>query len=80
MIETSAHAAAADRCPLCGEGNACALAAGSAARCWCSEASFTAAVRERAANAGGVMRCICARCAAASADDPTVSTAIPAQR
>jgi hypothetical protein len=63
-----ARAALADRCPLCGEANGCAIAAGSATRCWCSQATFTAAVRERATNAGGAARCICARCAHAAAE------------
>ena len=82
MNERAARAVAADRCPLCGEANDCALAAGCAARCWCTDASFTAAVRERAADAGGAMRCVCARCArrAAAVEDTTAAAAISAPR
>jgi len=75
------RAEVAERCPLCGEANGCALAAGSAARCWCSDASFTAAVRARAASAGDAMRCICARCAAsAAADDEAAAPTIARPR
>jgi len=57
------QAAGADRCPLCGEANGCAIAAQSQAPCWCVDASFDATLRARAARAEGLPRCICARCA-----------------
>ncbi|MBV9890906.1 MAG: cysteine-rich CWC family protein [Rhizobacter sp.] len=63
---------AADRCPVCGEANGCAIAAAAAGPCWCVDASFSASVCARAALAGGASRCICARCAAI--DDPATMT------
>jgi len=67
VTDAAAGAAGADRCPLCGEANRCAIAAGSQSRCWCVEASFDAALRARAARAEGPSRCICKRCAGATA-------------
>jgi hypothetical protein len=58
-----AAAAERDRCRLCGEKNACALEAGIASPCWCTNATFTIDALARAAAAGGAPRCICARCA-----------------
>ena len=61
---SSAVATSARLCPLCGEANDCAMAAGESAACWCSGAVFPAQLRERAASSPA--RCICARCAAAA--------------
>jgi len=66
VTERAPRAAGADRCPLCGEANGCAIAAGSQLPCWCVDASFERALVERAARAGGLPRCICARCASAA--------------
>ncbi len=50
------------RCPLCGEPNACGLAAGGTS-CWCFTASVPSATIEQVpAEARGVV-CICAACA-----------------
>ncbi|MCA9505318.1 MAG: cysteine-rich CWC family protein, partial [Myxococcales bacterium] len=62
-----------DRCPLCGEPNACAIAAvggsgASAARgssgepCWCVDARFPESLVQRATAVDGGRRCICRRC------------------
>jgi hypothetical protein len=66
VTERAPRAAGADRCPLCGEANGCAIAAQRQAPCWCVDASFDAALRARAARAEGPPRCICARCASAA--------------
>jgi len=68
VTDRAPRPAGADRCPLCGEANGCAIAAGSPLPCWCVEASFERALVERAARAEGPPRCICARCAAATCD------------
>jgi hypothetical protein len=73
------RAAAADRCPVCGEANGCAIAAQSAAPCWCTEASFSAALRDRAARAEGAPRCICARCAGDATPGGLADGTIPPQ-
>jgi hypothetical protein len=67
VTERASAAAGADRCPLCGEANGCALAAGSQSPCWCVDQAFDAALRARAARADGPPRCICARCAGTTA-------------
>ena len=67
MTERAPVAVGLDRCPLCGEANRCVIAAGAQERCWCVEESFEAALRDRAARAEGPPRCICARCASATA-------------
>jgi hypothetical protein len=74
VTERVPGAAGADRCPLCGEANGCAIAAASRAPCWCVEASFDAALRERAARAEGPQRCICARCASTTVGQATART------
>jgi hypothetical protein len=76
-VTDGAHAASAGRCPLCGEANGCAIAAGSPATCWCVEASFDAALRERARRIEGAPRCICARCASASIGEAAAPTPPP---
>ena len=58
------------RCPLCGESNACQVAAG-CATCWCFDTPVPAAVLARIpAEAQGVA-CVCKRCATAEASDET---------
>lgn len=54
--------ARADRCPLCGEANACALAGDPAQpvdACWCVSREFPASLRARAPDASA---CICQAC------------------
>ena len=60
----------ADRCPLCGAGNACAMANGgsSANPCWCIGASFGPELLARVPPAARGLACICAACAAAAAE------------
>ena len=56
------------RCPLCGEPNACALAAdGSASACWCAAESFDAALLARLPAESAGRACICRRCQRAAA-------------
>lgn len=50
-------------CPLCGQANHCAMAAGGGTECWCVGASFSQDVLMFAARRAGTARCICARCA-----------------
>jgi len=55
-------------CPLCGAGNACAMAIGSAAEppCWCVAVSFSDELLARVPPAALGRACICAACAAAA--------------
>ena len=68
----AAGAAAAvppDRCPLCGGGNACAMAAGGdAPPCWCVAATFDDALLERVPREARGRACICAACAGVAAN------------
>jgi hypothetical protein len=66
-VEGSAGAAPPDRCPLCGGGNACAMAAGDASPCWCLAAVFDEALLARVPPAARGRACICPACAAAEA-------------
>jgi len=64
------------RCPLCGQPNACALAAtpgASAAECWCAALRFEDALLARVPAASAGRACICLRCqrAAKGAPDPS---------
>ena len=61
----------ADRCPLCGAGNACAMATADAADkpCWCVAASFSDDLLARVPPEARGKACICASCAAAAAED-----------
>lgn len=73
-------------CPLCGGGNACAMAAdaGAAAAalraepCWCTHATFAPALLERVPAAARGRPCICARCAQADPAAPPFRSASPA--
>ena len=55
-------------CPLCGVGNACAMAGGSDPDrpCWCMAVSFSDALLARVPPAARGRACICAACAAAA--------------
>jgi hypothetical protein len=53
---------ATSRCPLCGEENACALAAGGSRPCWCAAETFPDALLERVPAGEGQGSCICRRC------------------
>jgi hypothetical protein len=66
--DASGAAVPADRCPLCGGGNACAIAAGSdpGSPCWCVAAAFDAELLARVPLGARGRACICAACAAAS--------------
>ncbi|TXJ00805.1 MAG: cysteine-rich CWC family protein [Aquabacterium sp.] len=51
-------------CPLCGQANACAQAAGCATDtpCWCQKTTFSAALLARVPQVQRGMACICANC------------------
>lgn len=51
------------RCPLCGEPNACGMAAG-AETCWCMSTEIPASVLERIPPEAREQACVCAACAA----------------
>jgi len=65
--EGSAGAVPPDRCPLCGGGNACAMAAGDGSPCWCVAAVFGEALLARVPLDARGRACVCAACAAADA-------------
>ncbi|MDF1693055.1 MAG: cysteine-rich CWC family protein [Zhongshania sp.] len=53
----------AAQCPLCGQDNQCAVAAGSEpSNCWCMAATLDTAAKQQAASMAGPQRCICAAC------------------
>ncbi|MEM7437043.1 MAG: cysteine-rich CWC family protein [Myxococcota bacterium] len=53
------------RCPLCGEANECAIAAGrDPSSCWCMSAVMDAGALARIPAEAQGRVCICARCAA----------------
>jgi hypothetical protein len=58
------------RCPLCGEPNACGLAAGSAAPCWCVSQRFDRELLARVPAGAAGRACICRRCSDAAAPAP----------
>lgn len=55
-------------CPICGQANACAMAAAvdgeAPPPCWCVNASFSSAVLDLVPAEAQGRRCICAACAA----------------
>ncbi|ART50280.1 cysteine-rich CWC family protein [Acidovorax carolinensis] len=54
-------------CPLCGQGNQCAVAAGQAAdTCWCMSAQLSAAALAAVPDALRGRACICPTCGAAA--------------
>ena len=60
-----------DVCPLCGAGNACAMARGDGPErpCWCVGATFGAELLARVPAAAQGRACICAACAGAAAHE-----------
>lgn len=63
------------RCPLCGELNACQVAAG-CSTCWCFDTPVPASVLARVPVAAQGVACVCKRCATeAAADAATAPTA-----
>jgi hypothetical protein len=62
-------------CPLCGQPNACAMAASSGsapAECWCASRRFDAPLLARLAPASAGRACICSRCQRAADRSPEV--------
>ncbi|KAA1188363.1 cysteine-rich CWC family protein [Pseudohalioglobus sediminis] len=60
----------ADKCPLCGGDNACAIAAGRAAEtCWCQGVVISAAALESLPPEERGVRCICETCATQGSQD-----------
>jgi hypothetical protein len=60
-----------ERCPLCGKGNQCAMEVERTTGrkqppCWCTQATFDAALIDGLAPEAKGQACICAACAAAS--------------
>ncbi len=53
-------------CPICGQPNACAMAAkdGSQQPCWCVNATFSSDVLALVPAEARGLRCVCATCAA----------------
>lgn len=63
--------AVADRCPLCGKPNQCAMEAERVTGqkqppCWCTDVDFGAGLLARVPREAQVRACICAACARAS--------------
>ncbi len=55
----------ADRCPLCGQSNACALADGtdpSASSCWCASERFPESLTTQLPGSARGRACICLGC------------------
>ena len=55
-------------CPLCGESNACAMAAGDSEPCWCAEETFPEELLARVPAEQRKKNCICRRCLEAFED------------
>lgn len=68
----SDHVLPADRCPLCGQANQCAIMAGQAPEsCWCMQAPVSPLALARLPEQARGKACICPRCAAGgTAADP----------
>lgn len=64
-----------DRCPLCGESNACGNVAGRAS-CWCQTTTIPRSVLERLPDDAVNVACVCARCAA-ELDRPSPLRVLP---
>jgi hypothetical protein len=62
MVSEMAEALDPERCPLCGEGNACGIAQG-AESCWCFDTEISAEVRARIPSDARGRACLCERCA-----------------
>jgi hypothetical protein len=51
------------RCPLCGEGNACTMAAGRPdERCWCSDVAVSRTALALVPEAARNIACVCRKC------------------
>ena len=61
------------RCPLCGDANACGMAAGKA-DCWCMSAKIAPEVLARVPPAARDEVCVCERCAAAAGNERGAAT------
>ncbi|WP_338799029.1 cysteine-rich CWC family protein [Acidovorax sp. DW039] len=60
----SANDAQAGKCPLCGQANGCAIAAGQPPHtCWCMQASISPEALGRLPPSEQGTRCICPHCA-----------------
>ncbi|MFN0179469.1 MAG: cysteine-rich CWC family protein [Gemmatimonadales bacterium] len=58
-------------CPLCGEPNACVMAAGpSSSPCWCEAIEISQEILDRIPPADRGQVCLCARCAAKGPGEP----------
>lgn len=70
------------RCPLCGEGNACGMAAG-AGTCWCFSATIPPEVLERVPAEARGEACVCRTCASGQrspTETLSVITGLPSRR
>ncbi len=67
------------RCPLCGQPNACAMAAGSPGDCWCTQVRIGAELIDRIPADDRGRACVCANCvqAAEAAPNPSAAKAAP---
>ncbi|WP_288471728.1 cysteine-rich CWC family protein [Paracidovorax oryzae] len=66
------------RCPLCGQSNQCAIAAGQPAdTCWCMGALVKPAALAAVPDAARGMACLCPRCAAGAGTSPDTAAAMP---
>ena len=64
MNERKPQAVERSFCPLCGNPNQCALAAGDLSQpCWCTGVTFPAAVLGQVPEVQQRVTCICRRCA-----------------
>ncbi|HVO89133.1 MAG TPA: cysteine-rich CWC family protein [Casimicrobiaceae bacterium] len=57
------------RCPRCGASNACAMASGAAADCWCTRVQVPAGLLAQLPDAARGVACLCERCIALFTDD-----------
>ena len=66
LVPAAADSVPPGACPLCGAGNACAMAGGGdpGQPCWCVAASFSDELLARVPPAARGRACICAACAA----------------
>ena len=70
----------ADRCPLCGQANACAMEVERATGtkqppCWCTQVDFSADLLDRLPPEARGKACICAACASSLDSASTPGTA-----
>ncbi len=67
------------RCPLCGQGNQCAIEAGQPiAGCWCMGSAVSPAALAALPDTARGLACLCPRCAAGAREaSPTDADAMP---